>query len=128
MDPPEVKDAKGKALIEGTDYTVSYDTDNFTDAKTIKVTITGIGNYTGIATKTYKITPAPLKVIADSASKPYDGKPHRGWRYRGALWTVRPLPLKPKAPRPRLAPPSILQRRVSSGVLLLTKTTTTSSL
>ena len=72
---PEVKDAKGKALVEGTDYTVSYDTDNFTDAKTIKVTITGTGNYTGVATKTYKITPAPLKVIADSASKPYDGKP-----------------------------------------------------
>ena len=72
---PEVKDAKGNVLVEGTDYTVSYDTDNFTDAKTIKVTITGTGNYTGIATKTYKITPAPLKVIADSASKPYDGKP-----------------------------------------------------
>ena len=72
---PEVKDAKGNALVEGTDYAVSYDTDNFTDAKTIKVTITGTGNYTGIATKTYKITPAPLKVIADSASKPYDGKP-----------------------------------------------------
>ena len=72
---PEVKDAKGKALVEGTDYTVSYDTDNFIDAKTIKATITGTGNYTGVATKTYKITPAPLKVIADSASKPYDGKP-----------------------------------------------------
>ena len=72
---PEVKDAKGNVLVEGADYTVSYDTDNFTDAKTIKVTITGTGNYTGIATKTYKITPAPLKVIAGSASKPYDGKP-----------------------------------------------------
>ena len=72
---PEVKDAKGNVLVEGADYTVSYDTDNFTDAKTIKVTITGTGNYTGVATKTYKITPAPLKVIADSASKPYDGKP-----------------------------------------------------
>ena len=72
---PEVKDAKGNVLVEGTDYTVSYDTDNFTDAKTIKVTITGTGNYTGTATKTYKITPAPLKVIANSASKPYDGKP-----------------------------------------------------
>ena len=72
---PEVKDAKGNVLVEGTDYTVSYDTDNFTDAKTIKVIVTGIGNYTGTATKTYKITPAPLKVIANSASKPYDGKP-----------------------------------------------------
>ena len=72
---PEVKDAKGNALVEGTDYEVSYDTDNFTDAKTITVTITGKGNYTGAATKTYKITPAPLTVNANSDSKVYDGTP-----------------------------------------------------
>lgn len=72
---PEVKDAKGNALVEGTDYTVSYDTDNFIDAKTIKVTITGIDNYIGTATKTYKITPAPLTVNANSDSKVYDGNP-----------------------------------------------------
>ena len=72
---PEVKDAKGNALVEGTDYEVSYDTDNFTDAKTITVTITGKGNYTGTATKTYKITPAPLTVNANSDSKVYDGTP-----------------------------------------------------
>ena len=72
---PEVKDAKGNALVEGTDYTVSYDTDNFIDAKTIKVTITGIGNYIGTATKTYKVTPAPLTVNASSDSKVYDGDP-----------------------------------------------------
>lgn len=72
---PEVKDAKGNALVEGTDYAVSYDTGNFTDAKTITVTITGKGNYTGTATKTYKITPAPLTVNANSDSKVYDGTP-----------------------------------------------------
>ena len=72
---PEVKDAKGNALVEGADYAVSYDTDNFTDAKTITVTITGKGNYTGTATKTYKITPAPLTVNANSDSKVYDGTP-----------------------------------------------------
>lgn len=72
---PEVKDAKGNALVEGTDYAVSYDTDNFIDAKTITVTITGRGNYTGTATKTYKITPAPLTVNANSDSKVYDGTP-----------------------------------------------------
>lgn len=72
---PEVKDAKGNALVEDTDYEVSYDTDNFTDAKTITVTITGKGNYTGTATKTYKITPAPLTVNANSDSKVYDGTP-----------------------------------------------------
>ncbi|WP_303050673.1 MBG domain-containing protein [uncultured Slackia sp.] len=72
---PEVKDAKGNALVEGTDYAVSYDTDNFIDAKTITVTITGKGNYTGTATKTYKITPAPLTVNANSDSRVYDGTP-----------------------------------------------------
>ena len=70
---PEVKDASGNTLKEGTDYTVSYDTGNFVDAKTIKVTITGAGNYVGTATKTYKITPAPLAVTTPSASKVYDG-------------------------------------------------------
>ena len=72
---PEVKDAKGNALVEGIDYTVSYDTDNFIDAKSIAVTITGKGNYIGTATKTYKITPAPLTVNASSDSKVYDGDP-----------------------------------------------------
>lgn len=70
---PEVKDAKGVALTEGTDYTVSYDTDNFIDAKKITVTIAGTGNYGGSVTKTYRITKAPLKVSAMSASKVYDG-------------------------------------------------------
>ena len=72
---PEVKDVNGKALTEGTDYTVSYDTTDFVDANTITVTITGKGNYSGTATKTYKITPAPLKVTTPSASKVYDGTP-----------------------------------------------------
>lgn len=70
---PEVKDAKGVALTEGTDYTVSYDTDNFIDAKKITVTIAGTGNYCGSVTKTYRITKAPLTVNAKSASKVYDG-------------------------------------------------------
>ncbi len=72
---PEVKDANGKALTEGTDYTVSYDATDFVDANTITVTITGKGNYSGTATKTYKIAPAPLKVTTPSASKVYDGTP-----------------------------------------------------
>jgi len=70
---PEVKDDKGNALVEGEDYTVSYDTDNFVDVKKITVTIAGKGNYGGSVTKTYKITKAPLKVSAKSASKVYDG-------------------------------------------------------
>ena len=73
---PEVKDAQGKALKEGVDYEVSYDTDNFTDVTgAITVTITGKGNYTGTVTRTYQITPRPYKVSTSTAYKTYDGKP-----------------------------------------------------
>ena len=73
---PEVKDAQGKALKEGVDYEVSYDTDNFTDVTgAITVTITGIGNYTGTVTRAYQITPRPYKVSTSTAYKTYDGKP-----------------------------------------------------
>ena len=72
---PEVKDAQGNNLLEGTDYTVSYDTDDFANVKTIVVTITGIGNYTGTVAKSYRITPKELTVDTESASKVYDGTP-----------------------------------------------------
>ena len=71
---PEVTDKDGNKLVEGSDYTVFYDTNNFTDAKTIKVTITGIGNYTGTATRTYQILPKGYTVTTASDSKVYDGK------------------------------------------------------
>ena len=71
---PVVTDAEGNALVEGEDYTVSYDKDDFTNVTgDITVTITGMGNYSGTVTKTYKITKAPLAVAALSASKVYDG-------------------------------------------------------
>ena len=71
---PVVMDAEGNTLVEGEDYTVSYDKDDFTNVTgDITVTITGMGNYTGTVTKTYKITKAPLTVAALSASKVYDG-------------------------------------------------------
>ena len=71
---PVVTDAEGNALVEGKDYTVSYDKDDFTNVTgDITVTITGMGNYAGTVTKTYKITKAPLTVAALSASKVYDG-------------------------------------------------------
>ncbi|MBC8574795.1 MBG domain-containing protein, partial [Jingyaoa shaoxingensis] len=50
-------------------YKVSYDTDNFVDVKTITVTITGEGSYSGSVTRTYKITPASATVTADNKSK-----------------------------------------------------------
>lgn len=70
---PVVKDAEGKALIEDTDYVVSYDTDDFIDVATINVTITGKGNYTGTIVKSYRITKAPLHVVTGGATKFYDG-------------------------------------------------------
>ena len=72
---PEVKDKSGNALIENTDYTVAYDKTDFTNVGTIKVTITGKGNYTGSVEKTYQITKRPVTLTSETASKPYDGTP-----------------------------------------------------
>ena len=72
---PEVKDKEGNALIENTDYTVSYDKNDFTNVGTIKVTITGIGNYTGTVERTYQITKRSVTLTSETASKPYDGTP-----------------------------------------------------
>ena len=47
-------------LVKGTDYTVSYS--NNKNAGTGRVTITGIGNYTGTVTKTFTINKAPSGV------------------------------------------------------------------
>lgn len=72
---PTVTDKNGNALTEGTDYEVSYDKDDFTDVKTITVTITGKGNYTGTVTRVYNILAAPLIIRTEKAEKTYDGKP-----------------------------------------------------
>ncbi len=66
---PTVTDKADKKLEAGTDYTVEYSTKNFKDVGTIDVTITGIGNYTGTVTRTYKITPKSVTVTADNKSK-----------------------------------------------------------
>ena len=68
---PTVSDADDKALTEGTDYRVSYDTADFTNVHTITVTIEGIGNYTGTVVRTYAITPAEVTVTANNANKVY---------------------------------------------------------
>jgi len=72
---PTVTDKNGNALKAGTDYEVSYDKDDFTDVKTITVTITGKGNYTGTVTRVYNILAAPLIIRTEKAEKTYDGKP-----------------------------------------------------
>ena len=71
---PEVTDKDGNKLVEGRDYTVAYDTDDFVNVKVVNVTIAGTGSYTGTCVKAYEITKAPLTVNAGSASKVYDGE------------------------------------------------------
>ncbi|MCF0109160.1 MAG: hypothetical protein HUJ57_03565, partial [Erysipelotrichaceae bacterium] len=70
--------AAGTQLVNGTDYTLSYN--NKLDYKNVTgnpvtVTVTGKGNYTGQITRSYKILTAPLDVMTPSATKVYDGSP-----------------------------------------------------
>ncbi len=72
---PVVKDAGGDVLTEGKDYTVTYDTADFTNVTgVITVTIQGIGSYTGTITKTYSIKPAALHIATGSATATYNGQ------------------------------------------------------
>ena len=66
---PTVTDKADKKLKAGTDYTVEYLAKNFKDVGTIEVVITGKGNYTGIVTRTYKITPKSVTVTANDKTK-----------------------------------------------------------
>ena len=71
---PTVTDKEGNELVAKTDYKVTYSTTDFTNVTgTITVTITGIGNYTGKATRTYSITPKTYTVTTESDSKVYNG-------------------------------------------------------
>ena len=70
---PTVTDTKTKGtLVEGIDYTLSYSED-VTNAGTVTVTITGIGNYNGTVDTSYEINPKGYTVTTDSAEKVYDG-------------------------------------------------------
>ena len=55
---------KGKALVKGTDYTVTWSNASSKNVGAYKVTIKGIGNYAGTAVLSYQITKAanPLTV------------------------------------------------------------------
>ena len=69
-----VKDTKtGKDLIANKDYTVVY-SDDLVNAGTVKVTVTGLGNYSGSFTKTYKITKRLVTLTSATVSKTYDGQ------------------------------------------------------
>ena len=69
--PIVVTDKNGDTLIENVDYTLEYSSD-VTNVGTVTITIKGIGNYTGEAERTYKITPAKATIIVADKSKVYD--------------------------------------------------------
>lgn len=73
---PMVTDAKGNLLVKDRDYTLAFDGDarNVTDAG-VSVTVSGIGNYKGDFSRSYKILPREVTVDSASASKVYDGTP-----------------------------------------------------
>ena len=64
----------GKALVNGTDYTVTYK--NNTKAGTATVTITGKGSYTGTVSKTFSIKAASISkaTVTGLLSKSYTSK------------------------------------------------------
>ena len=68
-----VTDTKtGKELVAGTDYSVTYSSD-LVNAGAVKVTVAGLGNYSGSFTKTYKITKRSVTLTSATVSKVYDG-------------------------------------------------------
>ena len=73
---PTVTDAKGNLLVKDRDYTLAFDGDakNVTEAG-VSVTVSGIGNYKGDFSRSYKILPREVTVKSASASKVYDGTP-----------------------------------------------------
>ncbi|MGO5413529.1 InlB B-repeat-containing protein [Slackia isoflavoniconvertens] len=76
LQEPTVTDAKGDLLVKDRDYTLAFDGDakNVTEVG-VSVTVSGIGNYKGDFSRSYKILPREVTVKSASASKAYDGTP-----------------------------------------------------
>ena len=71
---PVVTGKDGNALVEGRDYTVTYSTDDFVNVTgAIKVTIAGIGDYTGSVSREYQIAPASVKLASNTREFVYNG-------------------------------------------------------
>ena len=62
----------GTTLVEGRDYTLSYEGN--TEAGTAKAVITGIGNYTGEQTCTFRILPKTPAAKIDASVLTYSGR------------------------------------------------------
>ena len=84
---PTVTAADGTQLVAGTDYTVSYSTDDFTNVTgAIEVTITGVGNYSGTITREYQITPLEIDVYIENQTKVEgEADPTFTFNYEGVL-------------------------------------------
>ena len=73
---PKLKNDLGDVLVEGTDYTGSYSTTDFTNVTgIIKVVITGKGIYKQTLTQSYEITKRPATFTSASVERPYTGEP-----------------------------------------------------
>ena len=75
----KVTDQAGNKLTEGEDYAVSYSADVI-NAGTVKVQVTGIGNYTGSKAISYKIAPATDAAISVQLI-PEEGMPEGSYSY-----------------------------------------------
>ena len=72
---PFVEDKKTKAtLIEDTDYTLTH-TGDLVNVGTVKVKVTGKGNYQGSFELSYQITKRKVSLTSANAEKVYDGTP-----------------------------------------------------
>ena len=72
---PTVTDAKTKATLkENTDYTLTH-TGDLVNVGTVKVTVTGKGNYQGSFELSYQITKRKVTLTSASDEKVYDGNP-----------------------------------------------------
>ena len=75
----KVTDQAGNKLTEGEDYAVNYSADVI-NAGTVKVQVTGIGNYTGSKAISYKIAPATDAAISVQLI-PEEGMPEGSYSY-----------------------------------------------
>ena len=78
-----VKNASGKKLTKGTDYTVSYS--NNTNVGTATITIKGAGKYTGTLKKTFKVKALDLSSSYAKFSIPYSSYTYTGSQIKPAV-------------------------------------------
>ncbi len=78
IQPEPAVTCNGKTLIKNTDFTYGYDNNVSPGTATVIVNAKSGGNYTGSATKTFKILSKSMSVSASGYSGSYDGKAHTG--------------------------------------------------